>query len=84
MQGFVMTKALTDGMGTTIDVINDDLNDLPIFQHKWIGIHTVDSWVVRIFADGQGSGKAGYLLPYVCNVVERGSGMASAKRVVSR
>ena len=79
MQGVVMIKTLTDGVGTAIDVINDDLNDLPIVQHKWVGVHTVDSWVVRIFADGQGSGKAGYLLPYVCNVVERGSGKGVSK-----
>ena len=68
-----MIKALTNGMGTTVEVIDDDLDDLPIVQHKWVGVHTVDSWVVRIFADGQGSGKAGYLLPYVSNVVERSS-----------
>lgn len=66
-------------MGTAIEVVDDDLDDLPRLQDEGVGVRTVDSWVFCIFTDAQGCGQARYLLPYVGDVVERGSGDGVSK-----
>lgn len=66
-------------MGTAVEVVNDDFDDLVGFQDEGLGVHAVDSWVAGIFAGGQGGGKTGYFLTDVGDVVERGSGIGISK-----
>lgn len=60
-------------MCATVDVVDDNLNNLPKLQDKCICIHTVDGRIVCVFSDGQCSGQARNFLTDIGYVIEYGS-----------
>ncbi len=68
-----MNKALTDRMGASINVVDDKLDDVVVFQNEWIGVHTVNSGICRIFTNRQGSSKSRHFLCNISDIVPRRS-----------
>lgn len=54
-------NALTDRMGASINVVDDKLDDVVVYQNVWIGVHTIHLGIGRIFTNRQGSRKSRHL-----------------------
>ena len=63
--------ALTQRVGTSVIVVDDELDDVVMSENVRIGVHTINSWIRGILADTQDSSKGRHFLCNVSVVVPR-------------
>ena len=61
--------ALTERMGTSVIVVDNDLDDVVMSENVRVGVHTINSWIIGILANAQDSRKGRHFLRNISDII---------------